>query len=270
MARELFARFKALIMEPSAFAYAERHDNIEAIYKKLQERRDTADVTVLLKELHRIVNAAIQAAGPGEDHAEGLTVDLSQIDFERLRKEFGKTKRKNSVLQDIRDIVEKKLNRMVINNPALMDYNKRYQEIIADYNREKNRATVEETFAALVALAESLDTEQRRSVQEGLNDEELALFDLLFKKDVTKTDRERVKQASQALLSNLRRLLATMKHWTQNARAQADVEASILDWLYDSMPRPPFTDEETGKLAHDVYDFIWQKSASGTLFTQAR
>ena len=103
-----------------------------------------------------------------------------------------------------------------------------------------------------------------------MNDEELALFDLLFKKDVTKTDRERVKQASQALLSNLRRLLATMKHWTQNARAQADVEASILDWLYDSMPRPPFTDEETGKLAHDVYDFIWQKSASGTLFTQAR
>ena len=38
-------------MEPSASAYAERHDNIEAIYKKLTERRDTADVTQLLKEL---------------------------------------------------------------------------------------------------------------------------------------------------------------------------------------------------------------------------
>ena len=36
-------------MEPSAFAYAERHDNIEVIYKKLTERRDTADVTELLK-----------------------------------------------------------------------------------------------------------------------------------------------------------------------------------------------------------------------------
>ena len=35
MARQVFIRFKALLMEPSAFAYAERHDNIEAIYKKL-------------------------------------------------------------------------------------------------------------------------------------------------------------------------------------------------------------------------------------------
>jgi hypothetical protein len=31
-------------MEPSAFVHAERHDNIEAIYKKLTERRHTADV----------------------------------------------------------------------------------------------------------------------------------------------------------------------------------------------------------------------------------
>ena len=53
MARQVFIRFKALLMEPSALAYAERHDNIEAIYKKLQEKRDTADVTEVLKELHR-------------------------------------------------------------------------------------------------------------------------------------------------------------------------------------------------------------------------
>jgi type I restriction enzyme R subunit len=53
-------------MEPTAFAYAERHDNTEAIYKKLTERRDTADVTELIKKLHRIVNEAIrtQAFGP--------------------------------------------------------------------------------------------------------------------------------------------------------------------------------------------------------------
>lgn len=39
MARQVFIRFKALLMEPSALAYAERHDNIEAIYKKLQDPR---------------------------------------------------------------------------------------------------------------------------------------------------------------------------------------------------------------------------------------
>ena len=110
MARQVFIRFKALLMEPSAFAYAERHDNIEAIYKKLEEKRDTADVTEVLKELHRIVNEAIRAQQPGDDHAEGLTVDLSQIDFEKLRDEFAnKVRRKHAALQDIREVVEKKL-----------------------------------------------------------------------------------------------------------------------------------------------------------------
>lgn len=31
IAREVFSRMKAVIAEPAAFAYAERHDNIEAI-----------------------------------------------------------------------------------------------------------------------------------------------------------------------------------------------------------------------------------------------
>src|SRR5438128_12333278 len=58
----------------------------------------------------------------------------------------------NWVITHVRDVdvVEKKLARMLQNNPALMDYYKRYQEIIADYNREKDRATVEQTFAALL------------------------------------------------------------------------------------------------------------------------
>jgi type I restriction enzyme, R subunit len=85
LARQIFARFKALLTEPTAYAFVERHDNIEAIYKKLTERRDTSDVTELLKELHRVINAAIRTQAPGEDQAEGLTLDISRIDLERLR-----------------------------------------------------------------------------------------------------------------------------------------------------------------------------------------
>jgi type I restriction enzyme R subunit len=90
LARVVFTRFKSLLMEPSVFVYAERHDNIESIYKKLSERLDMADVTSLLKELHRIVNEAIRAEAPGDDHAVGKQYDLSQIDLEKLRDEFAK------------------------------------------------------------------------------------------------------------------------------------------------------------------------------------
>lgn len=264
MARQVFARFKALLMEPSVFTYAERHDNIEAIYKKLNERRDTADVTEVLKALHRIVNEAIRAQAPGGDHAEGLRVDLSLVNFAKLRDEFAeKVRRKHETLQDIRDVVEKKLAQMLARNPTRMDYYKKYQEIVADYNREKDRITVEETFAKLVALAESLDAEQRRAAEEGLSEEELALFDLLLRDHISKADRERLKQASKALLASLQSLLKPMHNWTENTTTQAEVKVFILDNLWQALPRPPFTEEETETVAGRVYDYIWQRSATG-------
>jgi len=265
MAREVFNRFKALVTEPSAYAYAERLNNIEAVYKKLQERRDTADVTEVLKELHRIVNEAIRAAAPGDDHAEGLTVDLSKIDFERLRDEFAnRARRKHAALHDIREVVEARLSQMLVHNPLRMDFYKRYQEIIADYNREKDRATVEATFAELVKLATNLNNEQRRVAEEGLSDDELALFDMLFKEKISKTDRERLKQASRGLLSSLRNLLGPMQDWTQKAATQAEVKIFILDSLYKSLPRPPFTESDTEQIAARVYDYVWQRSATGS------
>jgi type I restriction enzyme R subunit len=264
MARLVFMRFQALLMEPSALAYAERHDNIEAIYRKLQDRLDTTDVTDVLKELHRIVNEAIRAAPPGHGHAEGLKVDLSQIDFEKLRREFaGKVRRKHAALQDIRDVIEKKLAQMLARNPLRMDYYKRYQEIIADYNREKDRATVEATFALLADFASSLDAEQRRAAEEGLTEDELALFDLLLKERISKTDRERLKQASQALLSTLQGLLRPMQGWTQKAATQAEVRIFILDTLCRSLPQPAFSETETEEIASRIYDYVWQRSESG-------
>jgi type I restriction enzyme R subunit len=264
MARSVFIRFKALLMEPSGLAYAERHDNIEAIYKKLQEKRDTADVTAVLKELHRIVNEAIRAAAPGGDHAEGLTVDLSRIDFAKLRDEFtSKVKRKYAVLQDIREIVERKLAQMLAQNLMRMDYYKKYQEIIADYNREKDRVTIEATFAQLIELASTLDVEQRRAADEGLSDTELALFDLSFKETISKANRERLEQASKGLLASLRELLRPMHDWTQNTTTQAEVRVCIVDSLWRTLPRPPFTEEETEAVASRVHDFVWQQSASG-------
>jgi type I restriction enzyme R subunit len=264
MARQVFIRFKALLMEPSALAYAERHDNIEAIYKKLQDRRDTADVTEVLKALHRIVNDAIRAAQPGEDHVEGLTVDLSRIDFEKLKAEFaGKVRRKHAALQDIRDVIEQKLAQMLGRNPMRMDYYKKYQVIVADYNREKDRVTVEATFALLVELAASLDAEQRRAAEEGLSEDELSLFDLLLKDNLSRTDRERLKQSSKSLLNSIRKLLEPMPSWAQNTSTQAEVRVFILDSLWQLLPRPPFTDEDAEYLSEKVYELMWQRNVAG-------
>lgn len=266
LARVVFGRFKALLVEPSALIYAERHDNIEAIYKKLSERRDTADVSALLKVLHRIVNETIATQGSGADQAEGLTIDLSQINMEKLRDEFRKkVKRKATVIEDIRQIVEEKLAQMLARNPLRMNYEKKYQEIIAAYNQDKDRATVEDTFAKLIDLANSLDAEQRRAVEEGLSEEQLALFDLLARSDLSKADQERIKQASRELLAGVLQVIAPLDRWTEKEQTQAEVQTFILDHVYQALPEPPYTPDDKQQVAALVYRHIWQQSVSDHL-----
>jgi len=152
---------------------------------------------------------------------------------------------------------------MVGQNPMRMDYYRKYLEIVADYNREKDRTTVEATFAELVELANAMDAEQRRAAEEGLSEEELAFFDMLFRDNITKADRERLKQASKGLLASLRDLLASMPGWAKVAATQAEVRVKILDTLWTSLPRPPYTDEETERVAGQVYDYLWERSTAG-------
>jgi type I restriction enzyme, R subunit len=79
-------------------------------------------------------------------------------------------------------------------------------------------------------------------------------------------NRERLKQASMTLLESLRSLLEPMPKRTENTTTQAEVKVFILATLWRDLPKPPFTDLETERLADVVYDYVWQKSASGAGF----
>jgi type I restriction enzyme R subunit len=53
-------------------------------------------------------------------------------------------------------VVEQKLADMLARNPLRMDYQQKYEEIVADYNREKSRTTIEETFRRLIEFGQDL------------------------------------------------------------------------------------------------------------------
>ena len=137
------------------------------------------------------------------------------------------------------------------------------EEIVADYNREKDRVTIEETFRRLTELIEELDAEQRRAVEEGLSEDELALFDLLKKEDLGKVARERVKQASRDLLASIRARLKELDRFWEKEQTKADVKIFILDEVYANLPTPPFTPEEKEAVAADVYTHVWQQAVGG-------
>jgi type I restriction enzyme, R subunit len=141
-----------------------------------------------------------------------------------------------------------------------MNYEKKYQEIIAAYNQDKDRATVEDTFAQLIALANNLDAEQRRALEEGLSEDQLALFDLVQRADLSKVDRERIKQASKELLAGVMAVISPLDRWTEKEQTQAEVETYILDHVYQTLPEPPYTPEDKAQTAQLIFRHIWQLS----------
>ena len=81
-----------------------------------------------------------------------------------------------------------------------------------------------------------LDAEGHRAAEEGLSEDEYALFGLLQKENLRNSDREKVKLASRSLLEAVSKLIAQRERWTEKEQTQADVEVLILDHVFSALP----------------------------------
>jgi type I restriction enzyme R subunit len=88
-----------------------------------------------------------------------------------------------------------------------------YEKIVAEYNRDKDRVTIEQTFEALFRLEQGLEDEERRAVREGLDEESLAIFDLLRKPELTAKEIKRIKLVAVELLRSLKGKIREIDHW---------------------------------------------------------
>ena len=113
-------------------------------------------------------------------------IDLSQIDFEVLKAHFDKG-RKNIDAQKLRANLAVKLAQMV-KPPDRMDFLEEFQKMIDEYNA--GSSNVEAFFAKLMAFARKLNEEEKRGIAEQLTEEELVIFDLLTKPDISLTKPE--------------------------------------------------------------------------------
>lgn len=73
--------------------------------------------------------------------------------------------------------------RLLQQNPIRTDYQRHLEDIVAGYNKEKDRLTIEATFTALLRMVQELN-EDARAIREGLDEELLEIFDLLKAEDV--------------------------------------------------------------------------------------
>ena len=238
-------------MEPWVF---EAKDAIEAIYKELQKKRKHADNTDLMVEINKIVSdyITIEEKSGGE---ASRRFDISKIDFDLLRKEFAKNNRKNLILKDLDALVKERIERLLRQNPTRVNFYERYKQIIEDYNNEQNRASIEETFDELMKLANSLSQEEQRYVREEFqNDEQLAIYDMMFEDNLSANDIKKIKEVSVELLEKIKSTVATIDHCFDKEEGQASVKIIIRDLLYQELPDSVFGNYDVYQ--RKIYDYV--------------
>lgn len=263
-ARTVFRKFKACLTFDGVKAYRADSEAINFLYKTLQDARDQADTSAIIQRLNAIVSDAIDVESDKE--SDDKIFDISKINFELLRKEFEKSETKRSDVQDVKSVIEKRLKKMLEENPLRTDFRERFDEIIREYNKEKDKNTIEATFEALMRLTAEMGEEEHRHVKEGLEDEQqLAVYDLLLKPDLSKADIKKIKSVAVSLLQKLEKQILEVQDIFAKDSTRDGFRQLIYDYLYDDntgLPISAYNEDDLHTKTETLFQFFERRSSN--------
>ncbi|ANF25009.1 type I restriction endonuclease subunit R [Stutzerimonas stutzeri] len=268
LAEDVADRYRGLFPRDELHHYEPQESAIAAIYNMLQKPKGKVDVSSIMQELRGLVDNALEVV-PLDTLNEKPTqpYNLSGINFERLRAEFAKSSQQQAVTLSLQERIQARIEAMLMANPTRVDLYKRYEEIIEEYNRDKDKVEIQKVFDQLLQVHDSLDQEEQRFIREGFSTEkELAVYDLLGKDKsaLSKGDIGKLKKVAMDLLSVVGARRAEMGNLRDKASTQAQLKTVIIDHMLVGMP-DEFSNEDIEARAEVVFRFLQQGSAGQVL-----
>lgn len=260
-ARMVFRKYQALYPEPCAKAHTRAFNAIEAIYQALNQQVRQADVTDIIYRLQSIVDRSITVSSLGD--GGGVEIDLSWLDMGKLRLAFANSQHKNTITYELAQLIEAKLDAMLRQNPMRYNFKERYEEIIAEYNQGKTLEDTEHTFEQLSDYLATMSEEDQRAMREGLDEDTLAIFDLLSKdKDLSATERKEVKSVAAKTLAALKAEMLRIERWRDSRETSAKVMTIIRDQL-EHLPDPTYNQLDLNGKASDLFAHLYGAFPNG-------
>ena len=198
-----------------------------------------------------------------EEDGDDQIVNLARIDFDKLAEEFAVSTRKRTEAEKLKAAATRRTTMMVRQNPTRIDYLERLQALIEEYNN--GAINVEIFFRRLSEFTKDLTDEEQRAIVENLDEEQLAVFDLLTKPEPDLTDKERaaVKAIAEELLDVLKQERLVLD-WRKKQQTRAGVRVTIEEVL-DRLPGVFTTDlwsHKVDRVYQHVYDSYYGEGQS--------
>ena len=155
-------------------------------------------------------------------------VDLGVIaQQDELEEDFSAAPHRNLEIIDLRAFLESKFAAMLGRNGTRADFVRRYQSIIDQYNL--GAAATENYFDDLMNFNRDLYEEDERHIREGLSEDELELFDLLKREELTGAETRKFKLAAKTLLKRLveEQPKVLVQDWFKDSQSQQRVRMAV-------------------------------------------
>lgn len=263
MAREVFKKYHALYPEEQVKPFLRQFNAIEAIYNQLNQQVREADVTDIIVQLQQVVNESISVNQNKVGEPNGVYIDLSNLDLDKLRAAFAKTQRKNTLVFDLQEAIEKKLEQMLKENPFRLEFYERYKEIIDEYNKGKSLEDTIKAFNDLATFTQNLTVEDSRAIRENLTEETLAIYDLLREgKELTTAEIKEVKKVEVETLEKLKVEKLKIERWRESRQISSQVKQMINDYLLN-LPMTVYSDDDVNTKTISVFQNIYTNYPGG-------
>ena len=255
-ARELFRMFKYVGKGELSIEDGKYKNAISEVYNLMQEKRKHADNSALMAQINDIVSEYITVSKTDATE-ESKKFDISNIDFDRLRKEFERAQNKNLLMKDLQMLIEQRLAKMLRDNPLRINYYERYHAIIEEYNEDNEKDKIAVIFENLMKLVSELDEEQKRYVREGFeSDEELTMFDMLVKDSLSKEDIKKVKKLAQTMLAKVKERIHELDRWRDKEETRSIISVMIRDLLWAELPES-YDDNAVSDYRERIYEYVY-------------
>jgi len=256
VASNLNSAYKSVLPDPDA---EEFYDFVTAVNVLASRVRDigsqSIDVSAVKRDLEELLDRSIQT-GEYVIPQHKKVKDLSQLDADALKDFFEGLENKNIQIEQMKSELKDKIEEMVRRNKKRLKFMDRLNSLLDEYNTGAH--DIDQLFEDLVKLTQDLDEEEQRAVKENLNDDELALFDLLVKEDLNDDEVDKVKRTARTLLEKLQEEKLVLD-WREKESTRAGVKNTIYDVVYSSLPEPTYTEKDCEIKGTDVYNFVYER-----------
>ena len=168
----------------------------------------------------------------------------------------------NKAVFDLQKAIDTKLKIMISQNPLRLEFYNKYQKIIEEYNDGKDLEAIRRAFEDLVKFVNEMSNEEHRAAKENLDEETLAIYDLLRKDSLTIKEQEKVKHLSRETLAKLKEGQLTVQRWRESAQISAQIITTIHDQLL-YLPEESYPDDEVRLKTNEVYQHIYSNYYGG-------